>query len=116
MTAELTIVPCPDEATHGNPFRYCACGWMETPAPSADETGGFNAYEVDGQRYIAHDGIQWVPVSDAYTLHLLAGKIDALTEKQSEIAGMLATVVEQVGPTLDKISDHPMLKMFLGGK
>jgi NAD(P)H-dependent flavin oxidoreductase YrpB (nitropropane dioxygenase family) len=20
---------CPDQAFHGNPFRYCACGWME---------------------------------------------------------------------------------------
>lgn len=20
---------CPDPASHGNPFRYCACGWME---------------------------------------------------------------------------------------
>jgi hypothetical protein len=20
---------CPDAATHGNPFRYCACGWSE---------------------------------------------------------------------------------------
>lgn len=94
-----------------------------TPLPSADETGGFTAYELDGQKYIAHDGIQYVPVSDAYTLHLLAGKVEALCEKvdtltaeQSNIATMLATVVETVGPTLDKLTDHPMLKMFLGGK
>ncbi|MFE6866027.1 hypothetical protein ACFVFS_05685 [Kitasatospora sp. NPDC057692] len=20
---------CPDQATHGSPFRYCACGWTE---------------------------------------------------------------------------------------
>jgi hypothetical protein len=20
---------CPDTTTHGNPMRYCACGWME---------------------------------------------------------------------------------------
>lgn len=20
---------CPDRGMHGNPFRYCACGWME---------------------------------------------------------------------------------------
>jgi hypothetical protein len=20
---------CPDSATHGNPFRYCQCGWIE---------------------------------------------------------------------------------------
>ena len=20
---------CPDAAVHGDPFRYCACGWME---------------------------------------------------------------------------------------
>jgi len=20
---------CPDPATHGNPFRYCSCGWAE---------------------------------------------------------------------------------------
>lgn len=20
---------CPNAATHGNPFRYCSCGWME---------------------------------------------------------------------------------------
>lgn len=20
---------CPDTGTHGNPFRYCACGWIE---------------------------------------------------------------------------------------
>jgi len=20
---------CPDAAAHGNPFRYCACGWLE---------------------------------------------------------------------------------------
>lgn len=20
---------CPDSASHGNPFRYCACGWSE---------------------------------------------------------------------------------------
>jgi hypothetical protein len=20
---------CPDQAAHGNPFRYCACGWTE---------------------------------------------------------------------------------------
>jgi hypothetical protein len=20
---------CPNAASHGNPFRYCACGWME---------------------------------------------------------------------------------------
>lgn len=20
---------CPDQATHGNPFRFCACGWTE---------------------------------------------------------------------------------------
>jgi hypothetical protein len=20
---------CPDRAAHGNPFRYCACGWTE---------------------------------------------------------------------------------------
>lgn len=20
---------CPDQTTHGNPFRYCACGWTE---------------------------------------------------------------------------------------
>jgi hypothetical protein len=20
---------CPDQSAHGNPFRYCACGWVE---------------------------------------------------------------------------------------
>lgn len=29
---------CPDAQHHGNPFRYCACGWMEEPPPS------FHAY------------------------------------------------------------------------
>lgn len=24
------------ESTHGNPFRYCSCGWMEEPAPDPD--------------------------------------------------------------------------------
>lgn len=46
----------------------------------------------------------------------LEKKIDALTEQQSGIAGMLATIVEQVEPTLAKLTEHPMLKMFLGGK
>lgn len=28
--AELAGDPdCPDQETHGNPFRYCACGWGE---------------------------------------------------------------------------------------
>jgi hypothetical protein len=22
---------CPDQRNHGNPFRYCPCGWMEAP-------------------------------------------------------------------------------------
>lgn len=26
---------CPSTATHGDPFRYCACGWME-----AEHKGG----------------------------------------------------------------------------
>ena len=46
----------------------------------------------------------------------LIQQVEALTLQQENIAGMLATVVEQVGPTLDKLTDHPMLKMFLGGK
>jgi hypothetical protein len=25
---------CPSPGSHGNPFRYCACGWIEaTPSP-----------------------------------------------------------------------------------
>lgn len=59
----------------------------------------------------------------AVQLVFLAGKVDALraevealTEKQTEIAGMLSTVVEQVGPTLDQLSSHPMFKMIFGGK
>lgn len=26
---------CPNQLSHGNPFRYCACGWVE-----ASRTGG----------------------------------------------------------------------------
>jgi hypothetical protein len=22
---------CPDKDSHGSPFRYCGCGWVETP-------------------------------------------------------------------------------------
>lgn len=25
------------EVTHGNPFRYCACGWMEEAKPDPDQ-------------------------------------------------------------------------------
>lgn len=57
------------------------------------------------------------------TIAFLAGKVDALTAQvelliaqQEGIAGMLATVVEQVGPTLDQLSSHPMFKMIFGGK
>jgi hypothetical protein len=32
--AEVAGVDCPLEASHGNPFRYCQCGWIEaTPVP-----------------------------------------------------------------------------------
>lgn len=64
-----------------------------------------------------------VPPAEEMTIAFLAGKVDALAEQvklltaqQENIATMLATVVDQVGPTLDKLTDHPMLKMFLGGK
>lgn len=60
---------------------------------------------------------------EEFSLAVLAGKVDALTEQvkllsaqQEGIAGMLATVVEQVGPTLDQISSNPMFKMMFGGK
>lgn len=63
------------------------------------------------------------PSEDELTIAFLAGKVEALraevaalTEKQSEIAEMLSTVVEQVGPTLDQLSSHPMFKMIFGGK
>lgn len=41
---------CPDAQYHGSPHRYCACGWMEAPAPA------FHAYMQtkdlnDGVRY-----------------------------------------------------------------
>ena len=26
---ETTPANCPSAANHGNPFRYCACGWVE---------------------------------------------------------------------------------------
>ena len=38
MSEDITV--CPQAATHGNPFKYCQCGWMEEstePAPSAEE-------------------------------------------------------------------------------
>lgn len=60
---------------------------------------------------------------ETFTLAVLAGKVDALTQQvelltaqQEGIAAMLATVVEQVGPTLDQISSNPMFKMMFGGK
>jgi hypothetical protein len=31
-----SIASCPNPETHGNPFRYCACGWSE-PSPLPDE-------------------------------------------------------------------------------
>lgn len=32
-----TFADCPQAKYHGNPFRYCACGWndlLHTPAPA----------------------------------------------------------------------------------
>lgn len=32
--------PCPNEATHGNPFRYCpSCDWMEAPPVRKPQLG-----------------------------------------------------------------------------
>lgn len=38
----MTYEDCPQAKYHGNPFRYCACGWMEEPepAPSIDPSLG----------------------------------------------------------------------------
>lgn len=34
---------CPISDTHGNPFRYCSCGWMET----VEESGPTDAEKLD---------------------------------------------------------------------
>ena len=34
---------CPYEANHGNPFRYCACGWVEDQEP--------HDCSIDGHEY-----------------------------------------------------------------
>lgn len=31
---------CPNPEYHGNPFRYCACGWMEEPVTVVDQIVG----------------------------------------------------------------------------
>lgn len=41
---------CPDAQYHGSPHRYCACGWMEPPAPS------FHAYM---QTKDLNDGVKY---------------------------------------------------------
>ncbi len=46
----------------------------------------------------------------------LTTQVEALTKQQEAIAVMLATVVDQVGPTLDSIQGNPMFKMMFGGK
>lgn len=56
------------------------------------------------------------PLSTDELIENLTRQVEALTKQQESIAAMLATVVEQVGPTLDKISDNPMFKMMFGGK
>jgi hypothetical protein len=39
------------ESTHGNPFRYCGCGWIEEPDTSEDMTIGNAIFQMrDGQK------------------------------------------------------------------
>lgn len=40
-------------------------------------------------------------------------KVDVIYRDIAEIRSLVEKVVEQVGPTLDQLARHPMLKMFL---
>jgi len=42
-------VTCPNASAHGNPFRYCACGWME------DRLDGRNAATVNVAQFFEFD-------------------------------------------------------------
>lgn len=39
---------CPQERFHGNPFRYCSCGWMETQAHDCTRDGHDYTHVVTG--------------------------------------------------------------------
>lgn len=48
------------------------------------------------------------------TVNLLKVEVMALKAEQSKISGMLETITEQVGPTIEGLQKSPLIKMIGG--
>lgn len=52
---------CPNPEYHGNPFRYCSCGWMEEPESVVDhivaESPRLQAGTAAAERWLHDHGL-----------------------------------------------------------
>lgn len=71
------------EDTHGNPFRYCSCGWME------------DAEVKEGK---------------AVTEFTEADRV--MLQEIHAVIGQLSELGPQVMPVIESLQKHPMLKML----
>lgn len=97
--------PCPNEETHGNPFRYCACGWMEEPAPPKPSVGrivlvGHDPAYNNGSE-IAPAIITRVWSDSCINVRVLHDNVTGTTEQRSSVT-YVATVEELEGDEINR--------------
>lgn len=62
----MTTNPCPQADAHGNPFRYCSCGWIE-PQPDPLEGRHQSVRDVGQHFAYAHLPADLAAVSKPFT-------------------------------------------------
>lgn len=84
-TSPPSVAECSQAEYHGNPFRYCSCGWMEETDP--DKT-----------------------LAERFTdLESTVAELVKATEKQNEL---LQTISDSVGPAIEGLKSSAIGKMF----
>lgn len=77
--------PCSQAKYHGNPFRYCACGWMEEPESVVDqivaESPRLQAGTAAAERWLHDHGLH------GYMAASLAGDVLSAADGAKEGSG-----------------------------